>query len=219
MARPVDEAQRAVRRAQILGAARDHLTDHGLDGFSLREVARRVGMAPNSLYNHFPRLDDLITELLVEAFEGLESALRDAAARPPAAPSPWTARFVALVLAYRDWAVTHPTDYDLIFGRPVPGYVAPVERTEDLGVRTFAAGLDVLRDADRAGALEVPTAYADPVADRDEAIRRAMVVVWSRMHGLVLLEIHGHLGHVVPDPAALYARAAVALTREVGITG
>ncbi len=44
------------RSAEILDIARDVMTEEGVNGLSLAEVARRLGVQPPSLYKYFPSL-------------------------------------------------------------------------------------------------------------------------------------------------------------------
>ena len=78
MARPINQQLHQGRTEEILVAARVQLTEEGLSGFSLRAVARRLELAPNTLYTYFPCLSDLITALLVDAFQSFSAAIQAA---------------------------------------------------------------------------------------------------------------------------------------------
>jgi len=250
MPRPVDPELHARRSAEVLAAARTHLTAHGPAGFSLRAVAGRLGLAPNSVYHYYPSIDELITALLIDAHTRLAEAvwagtagldgdpadvLPDTLSARRAVPDAgrWLDRFLGACSAYRSWAVAHRTDYDLIFGKPLPDYVAPADRTAELPLRTFRAGLATVAGADRAGALRPPPRYRDPPrAVADQMVRNAaaigplvsptayfvMTLAWSRLHGMVQLENHGHYDSAVGDPAAFYRHAIDALAEEIGLT-
>lgn len=228
MARPVNQQLRQARSEEILAAARAQLAQEGLGGFSLRAIARRLELAPNALYTYFPSLDDLITALLVDAFQRFAAAI--AAADSPDGRD-YARRFHAICMAYRAWAVAHPTDYDLIFGRPIPGYRAPEAVTSPLSIQALGVGLRVLADAARAGQLQPPPHYRDiPPAvaaavaaqpyhpDASPQLRSLMLSVWSRLHGLVTLEIHGNAGQAVGDFAGFYAHSVRALLVEIGLS-
>lgn len=96
-------------RTQIMAEARGLLVEHGVDGFSLREVARRTGYAPSALYNHFRDKDALVTALAIEAVTALATSLGEVADGP--AP----ARLRALGLAYARFALDHAEEYRVIF--------------------------------------------------------------------------------------------------------
>jgi len=119
MARPkskppgVRARRRARKLARILAAARALLRDHGHEGLSLRQVARRARMSPAGIYEFFDDREHLIDALAAEANQALVAALRAAAAD---APDPLE-RLVRPGLAYIRFAQEHPTDFMLLFGR------------------------------------------------------------------------------------------------------
>jgi AcrR family transcriptional regulator len=228
MARPINKQLHQARSEEILTAARAQLAEEGLGGFSLRAIARRLELAPNALYTYFPSLDDLITALLVDAFQEFAAAI--AAADSPKSAD-YARRFQSICLAYRAWAVAYPTDYDLIFGRPIPGYHAPEAVTAPLSIQALGVGLRVLVDAARAGQLQPPPHYKDiPLAvatavaaqpyhpDASPELRSLMLSAWSRLHGLVSLEIHGNADGAVGDFAGFYAHNVRALLVEIGLS-
>jgi AcrR family transcriptional regulator len=226
MARPINQQLHQARSEEILASARAQLADEGLSGFSLRAVARRMELAPNALYTYFPCLDDLITALLIDAFQRFFSAIK--AADSPDEPH-CAQRFQAVCMAYRAWATAHPTDYDLIFGRPIPGYQAPDAITSPLSIRAFEVGLQVLVDAARAKQLQIPARYAglpaelaaslaaQPLlAEAQPVLRSLMLTAWSRLHGLVTLEIHGNAREAIGDGTAWFAHNVTCLIAELG---
>jgi len=228
VARPVHQQLHQARTEEILAAARAQLTTSGLSGFSLRAVARRLELTPNALYTYFPCLDDLLTALLVDTFQRFVAAIQ--AADIPNEPR-CARRFGSVCTAYRAWAVANPTDYDLIFGRPIPGYHAPAAITAPLSTQAFAVGLKILVDAAHTQQLHVPPRYQDipPAdaaslaalpyqADAPPVLRSLMLTVWSRLHGLVTLEIHGNTREAIAGPAAWFARNVACLIAEIGLS-
>ncbi|MFJ7015515.1 TetR/AcrR family transcriptional regulator [Streptomyces albogriseolus] len=71
-------------RARILEAARTVFGEEGL-GAPMREVARRAGVGPATLYRHFPAKRDLLSETFAEQRRACHAAVRDALANP----DPW----------------------------------------------------------------------------------------------------------------------------------
>src|SRR5512136_1855548 len=108
---------------RIKAIAHKRLNEQGADGLSLRAIARDLSITAPAIYNYFPRLDDLITALLVDTFNALGDALDAAAAT--ASEDDFAGRFLAIGLAYRQWAIEKPQHYNFIFGNPIPGYYAP----------------------------------------------------------------------------------------------
>ena len=93
----------------ILRSARTQLETAGVEGVTLREVARDIGVAVSALYRYVDNRDDLITELLVEAFTDHADAV-DAAvdAMEATDPDDITGAIVAAFRAYRAWSVDIP---------------------------------------------------------------------------------------------------------------
>lgn len=215
---PDDESPglRARRRAETLAAIRQaamaELRTQGAAGLSLRSVARALGMAPSALYRYFPSRDELLTDLLIAGFNDQAGAVEAAAARRS---DPAEALHAAM-LAYRDWSMANPAWFGLLYGAPVPGYVAPDAtigpgtRLGDLLLhlvaRLYAAGrIPEASLAGRAARLDDATAadlrrlaerrgYALPV----EALAIA-VDGWTRVHGVTVMEVFGQLGPMITE--------------------
>ena len=128
-AAPPNASQTARQRAraeltrEIKEAARRQLAETGAPQLSLRAVARELGLVSSALYRYFPSRDDLLTALIIDAYDSLgEAAEAAAAANGTAGPrGGWR----AVCHAVRDWARANPHEYTLIYGSPVPGYQAP----------------------------------------------------------------------------------------------
>src|SRR6185369_12085697 len=75
---------RAEMTQEILDAARRQLAEQGSAALSLRAVARDVGMVSSAVYRYFPSRDSLLTALIVEAYDGLGTAVERAVAKVPA---------------------------------------------------------------------------------------------------------------------------------------
>ncbi|QMU69397.1 TetR/AcrR family transcriptional regulator [Streptacidiphilus sp. P02-A3a] len=110
---------------EIKAEARKQLAVEGAQRLSLRAVARELGMVSSALYRYFPSRDDLLTALIIDAYDSLGEQVEAAVAEVP--PADVRARWVALCHAARAWALTSPHEYALVYGSPVPGYVAPPE--------------------------------------------------------------------------------------------
>lgn len=119
---------RAEVTAEILEAAHRQLADGGATHISLRAVARELGMASSAVHRYFATRDDVITALLLREYTALADTLSAAEAAVPRADH--RGRVEALFLAERRWALDHPHSWDLLYGKPVPGYAAPDATTE-----------------------------------------------------------------------------------------
>ncbi|GAA0480086.1 TetR/AcrR family transcriptional regulator [Streptomyces olivaceiscleroticus] len=175
------ERARGEITAAIKDEARQQLAAEGAAKLSLRAVARELGMVSSALYRYFPSRDDLLTALILDAYNALGQAAETALAAvdtqagtgrggggggragggSAAAGAPPAARWSAVCHAVREWALAHPHEYALLYGSPVPGYHAPDATAEPAG-RVARALLEVVRDAYTAGTLREP---ADPLPD------------------------------------------------------
>ena len=66
--------------AEIKDAAHRQLEENGASGISLRAVAQELGMASSAVYRYFPSRDDLLTALIIDAYDSLGEAAEAAAA-------------------------------------------------------------------------------------------------------------------------------------------
>lgn len=216
--------------AAIKTSARQQMAEYGTAGLSLRGIARDLGITAPAIYNYFPRLEDLITALVVDAFTALAQAMQTAeAAEPSDLPA---AKVLALCLAYRGWALAHPTDFQLIYGNPIPGYHAPEEITIPLARRPFEGIFRWFLHAHQTGALIIPSIYLEaPRAVREaaavwrdstgydmpDALLALLASGWSRIHGAVMLELFHHLQPLVGDGAEFYRHEIVAFLQQMGM--
>jgi AcrR family transcriptional regulator len=202
---------------RIKGVARRQMAERGTAGLSLRAIAREMNITAPAIYNYYPRLDSLITALIVDAFNALADAI--GAAEWAVHSESCGPKVVASCLAYREWAVAHPVDFQLIYGNPIPGYVAPAEVTVPLARRPFDGLFRLFLEAYQTGELVIPAAYAPvppsvrehvatwlPGAGYDfpDALLCLLMSGWARIHGMVMLELFGHLPPVVGDAAAFF---------------
>ncbi|GLF97090.1 TetR/AcrR family transcriptional regulator [Streptomyces yaizuensis] len=219
--------------AAIKDEARRQLAAEGAAKLSLRAVARELGMVSSALYRYFPSRDDLLTALIVDAYDKIGAAAEAALAEPP---PPGTVgldipllRWVRVGRAVRAWALAHPHEYELIYGSPVPGYTAPQD-TVAPAARVGSALIAVARDAHRARALSVPaldeqlrpeahrlTAQLAP--DLPPGVVVALVAAWSQLFGLISFELFGQFNRVVEDRDAFFGQAVARLGREAGLHG
>ncbi|MFF0474763.1 TetR/AcrR family transcriptional regulator [Streptomyces sp. NPDC004284] len=211
--------------AAIKDEARTQLAAEGAAKLSLRAVARELGMVSSALYRYFPSRDDLLTALIVDAYDAVGAAAEQAAAETEAERP--LHRWTAVCRAVRAWAVAHPHEYALIYGSPVPGYTAP----QDTIVPASRVGLvliDIARRAHTGEGVALP-----PLADalRPEAVRMsadfapdlppalavALVAAWAQLFGLVSFEVFGQFNNVVEDRDTFFATAAGRLGQDVGL--
>jgi AcrR family transcriptional regulator len=203
---------RARARAQITeeikGVARRHLAESGAASLSLRAVARDVGMVSSAVYRYFASRDELLTALIVEAFD----AVGDAAERADAAVArgDHAGRWLATCDAVRDWARANPHQYALVYGTPVPGYEAPAD-TVDPAARVSLVLLRLLVDVAATGPETTPMRTTKAVRSDLAALREQFAPgvpdelladgmrAWTTLFGHVSYELFGHFAGVVHD--------------------
>lgn len=213
--------------AAIKDEAKKQLAAEGAAKLSLRAVARELGMASSALYRYFPSRDELLTALIVDAYDSVGETAEAAhrTARDQAATH--LARWIAVTRAVRDWALAHPHEYALIYGSPVPGYTAP-QATIGPASRVGLVLIAVVADAYRTDGLAL-----SPLADdlRGEAGRMVtelapdlppeaaapLIAAWSQLFGLISFEIFGQFNRVVEAREIFFREAVTELARTVGL--
>ena len=141
---------RAEMIAEIKTIARRHLETDGAN-LSLRAVARDMGMVSSALYRYFASRDDLLTALILDAYNALGEAA-EAADAAVTDRSQLRARWLATARGIRGWALRTPAEYALLFGTPVPGYAAPAD-TITAAARTPVVLIRILADGFASGAF------------------------------------------------------------------
>ncbi len=170
-------------RAGLLAAARDVFLEDGETQFSLREVARRVGVSAAAVYRHFDNKEALLLAACTQGFQVFSSYLvRALAARTP------LERMLATSEQYRSFALENPLDYRFIFMTVADKVRYPAEETVPQDT-TFQFLVDRVRECTEVGVL----APGDPTI--------TAVLIWAHVHGLVSLRLSEHL-HAVGDDAA-----------------
>lgn len=213
---------RAELTREIADVARRHLASDGAAALSLRAVARELGMASSAVYRYFPSRDDLITALILDAYDALGAAVEEAEAAVPRADL--RGRWHAACAATRAWAVAHPHEYALVYGSPVPGYAAP-EATVGPAARVALVLTGVLVDAVTAGAVQAgPPPPADPMAPGlaaqlglPDSLAVPATLAWTSLFGMIGFELFGHTHNVVADHEAYFTEATDRLATSLNL--
>ncbi|MFJ6214664.1 TetR/AcrR family transcriptional regulator [Streptomyces sp. NPDC092296] len=184
---------------EITEEARRQLAAEGAQRLSLRAVARELGMVSSALYRYFPSRDDLLTALIIDAYNALGERAEQAAASVADPRGQW----LALCHAVRDWAREHPHEYALVYGTPVPGYQAP-ESTIAPAARVAVVLVGLLRAAPltpRPAPRPLPPVLAAQLGGLaellapglDPALLARGLTAWTQLFGMVSFELFGHL--------------------------
>lgn len=217
MVRPIKKKQIPHLQDAIKETAWKQITETGAAALSLRAIARELKITAPAIYNYFPRRDDLVTALIVDAYNSLADA-QEATLEHLAADN-LSGHLSALGLAYREWAVTYPQRYQLIFGTPIPNYHAPEEATLPAAARALIPLTRTIQEIASAGNLRTERlakmtpklksmliAWQKFEGGSDFEVLYLAWVIWSRVHGLVMLEITNQIPSFFNEPAELFRR-------------
>jgi len=200
---------------EIKAIARRHLASGGAN-LSLRAVARDLGVVSSALYRYFPSRDDLLTALIVDAYDALGSAV-EAADAAVLDRSDLRTRWLACSHAVRRWALANPAEYALVFGSPVIGYAAPLD-TIPAALRTPSALVGILADGVASGVLAASGSPPLP-AGLAEDLRRVRAefwptvpeellargtIGWIHLFGAVSFELFGQLNNAIDAREAYF---------------
>jgi AcrR family transcriptional regulator len=202
--------------SEIKVVARRHLETDGAN-LSLRAVARDMGMVSSALYRYFASRDDLLTALIMDAYNALGESV-EAADAAVTDRDELRARWLAVARAVRGWALANPAEYALLYGSPVPGYKAPQD-TILAAVRTTTVLARILSDGFASGAwagvaagasgswtTALPTSAvrsdlqraADAIAPGlPEDLLMLGLTSWVQLFGVVSFELFGQFNDVI----------------------
>jgi AcrR family transcriptional regulator len=196
---------RAEMTEEIKTVARRHLATDGAN-LSLRAVARDLGMASSAVYRYFASRDDLLTALIIDAYD----SLGDAAERAAAGAGEPLDRWLAAGSAVRDWALADPHQWALIYGSPVPGYQAPAD-TITPAIRVILVIVAIVRDAFAAGRIGVQPPitgrYVEELAgvaatfgqEIPPRLVGATIAAFVQLLGAVSAELFGQLNNSIEE--------------------
>lgn len=151
-------------KAALIEAADAILRDHGIEGFSLREAARRAGVSIGAPAHHFGSANGLLTEVALLGYDSLGQALN--AVQPTDDPA---ADLRHLALAYVGFALAHPGRFRLMFRPDL------VNRDDPRYALASTAAL---------------TGFATAIGRRKGGMAE-IFMVWSSIHGMANLVLDG----------------------------
>jgi AcrR family transcriptional regulator len=190
-------------------------------------------MVASALYRYYPSRDDLLTALIIDAYD----AVGEVAERAVAVADGRVARdqWVAACHAIRGWATAHRHEYALIYGSPVPGYrapqdtVGPAARVPLSFVRVLAGASErgeLAQAATAVGGTGISGELAGQVASLSAAVGIAGlppealvrgVIAWTQLFGMISWELFGQFVGSFEPADALFAHAVEQLASFVGL--
>jgi AcrR family transcriptional regulator len=204
-------------RAQTLAEIREHgfaqLAEGGPAALSLTGIAKAMGMSGPALYRYFASRDDLLVALVEESYEDLAGTLTEVAYRTRSGTP--EERLRAALNGTRQWALSQPHRYRLVFGSSYGSGELDPDRIIPPAQRAMEIVLAALSEL---GPAEQAATVSDPVLRRelahwgsrsansphDPRVLLIGLLAWTRVHGIISLEIEGFFEQVGVDPARLY---------------
>jgi len=209
---------RAETHEEVKEIALRQLAEGGIGAVSLNAIGKEMGITGPALYRYFASRDALLSSLIIDGYHDLATVVEVTAQQNQQNPPRECLR--ALAHAIRLWALAQPHRYLLLYGTPVPGYVAP-DDTVSVASRILLPFLAALNTIPVTGA--VPNSRVYMLEDQLETwaqtrnmpakghVLRYGLIWWTRLQGLISLEIEGHFSLMGFDPALLYETEVEAL--------
>ncbi|MFE9634619.1 TetR-like C-terminal domain-containing protein [Streptomyces sp. NPDC006463] len=215
----------------IKDTARQQLGKLGAGGLSLDAVARDSGLAVTDVESLFPHRDDLLTALVIDAYNASGAAMERADGAAVQARASAGARLLSVTRALRQWSFDNPAEFTLIYGSPVPGYHAPQD-TVPPASRTPAVLAGIVRSALEGGELTPPRRTVPgpplllpaatelfggvPEAPFSDILERG-IVLWSNLVGLLVFQVFSRTHDSVRDEAAFFDYAIAVAAESIGL--
>ena len=215
MVRPIKKKQIPNLQEAIKETAWKQIAEYGAPALSLRAIARELNITAPAIYNYFPDRGALVTALIIDAFTSFGDWQLEA--RDSVRAEDLRGQLKAIGLAYRNWAHAYPQRYQLIFGTPIPGYKGPVDKIFPSSARSLSALVSVVEGLRVAGKLNISSfpkikpeyktsfeMWKTYGGEADVLSLSVAMIIWSRVHGIVSLEIGGNLPPFGAKGDALY---------------
>jgi AcrR family transcriptional regulator len=204
-------------RADTLAEIREHglaqVAEGGPGALSLTGIAKAMGMSGPALYHYFASRDDLLVALVEESWADIADAMTEAAKRTRSATP--EERLRAALDGTREWALSQPHRYRLVFGSSYgsgkldPDRIIPAaQRT----METVLAALSELGPPERAATVSDPELRRELVhwgngledSPHDPRVLSLGLIASIRIHGILSLEIEGFFEQIGIEPARIF---------------
>jgi AcrR family transcriptional regulator len=215
---------------EIKVVARRQMGEQGGANLSLRAIAAEMGMSAPALYRYFDSRDELVTALIVDAYNSLADFM--IASTSQIAADAYGKLFLAKCLAFREWGLANREQFFLIFGTPIPGYHAPAEITTPAAWRSNSQFMQILDDAWKVGRITIPAEYqglssplhlklVEMFKQRGYAMPAPLIHIamagWGIIQGMVSLELYGQMDYFGEPATALYQLECIAYLKRLGL--
>lgn len=159
-------------------AAREVIAEEGVEGLSMRDVARKLDISHQAPYRHFPSRDHLLAEIMRRCFMDFAQYL-DTKSKANSEDE-----LRGMGEAYMSYASSKPLEYRLMFGTPWPD---PASHPELIQYAVHA--FDLLRQ-------NLLKKYGNSADAKKQAELEAMFI-WSTLHGMATIEQSNVMQHLV----------------------
>jgi AcrR family transcriptional regulator len=167
-------------RERLVGAALAILRREGAAALTVRNITAEAGCSTTGVYTYFGGKHGVVEAIFVEGFDSFDRAVADGFE---------AGGMRGCGRAYREWALAHPTQYMVMFGRAVPDY-EPSPGAHGRSLESFFRLVEVV-DSLRPGPDAAERAYH----------------YWATVHGYVMLDLAGMGAQTPEESDALYERA------------
>ncbi len=177
-------------KKRISDAAKELYLESGIQGFSMRKVADRVGVSAPAIYRHYENKGALLNEIVIEGLHVLESYLRPALE----ADTPYE-RLVELTEGFLKFALEQPQYFDFAFLVPSEDIELFAEELNRPSCETF-----------RMSAEQIAACMDEGIFTRDDPLETA-ITIWAAVYGLISLYRTGRFGPNADDFETTYRHA------------
>jgi AcrR family transcriptional regulator len=216
--KPTRREERRIQTVlEIKQLAMEQISTGGPEAVSLSGIVREMSMSPAAVYRYFANRDALLADLVVDAYDELADSLGDIPQSGGSAGS----RLDEVLRATRAWALEHPNAYRLIFQTSIgSGEELAPERTVPAATRSMSAIISALvavtMENDIVAANKPPARDGEIVENMRRWAARTGVshlslevlilafLTWTRLHGIISLELGGHLAATGVGADALF---------------
>ena len=209
----IRERNRVAILDAITVAANQQLLEVGPADLSVRAVARELGMASSAIYRYVSSRDELLTLLIIGAFDDMADVVEAKTRRVADLRRRWK----AIGLACREWALDEPQRFALLYGSPVAGYAAPQDTIapatripnlligilQEAKVETTVPAFSARVARSLKPALSDVNTWAS-LSKRDfsDSAFALGLMAWAHVIGSISFELFGHRHNVVGDSMA-----------------
>ncbi|MET8570105.1 TetR/AcrR family transcriptional regulator [Streptomyces sp. NPDC004783] len=225
------ERLRAELERDARAEARRLTAAHGVEGLTLSDVARGVGVSPPALYRYFDGRKGLVLAVYEDLTREFVSLVAEAAHRESSGDL--GARLYAATRAVLDWAVAHPAEFDLLMGAGYARLAASEGALDRFLIGELGGAFGVMfTELWQRGMLDFPAddeidpallkqliVYRDLIGlDHPAGVVLHMITCWRQIYGILCMAVNRHLAAPFDDFVPLFNRMMDDLLGQFGLS-